>query len=209
MERLALPHVPARPAPSARRRGAAPPRFAAPRRAASRLAAPALLLAALLALLLPAVAAPARADAPDKYAGTYRIESWRELQARRLYHFFYLAPDGHFLLGADWPGHERSQFVGTWSVEGDVLVLRGQGHVTTNEGAWDAAFERSYRIQLQGAGFVLAPEPQKNRYGLMGWPQYYRFFRRAPAPNLPEAKLPEDAQAMAAYIAAALAKQKP
>ena len=35
----------------------------------------------LLAAGLLAVA-PARADAPEKYAGTYRIQAWRELQAR-------------------------------------------------------------------------------------------------------------------------------
>jgi hypothetical protein len=172
---------------------------------AARVALPAALqLAALAALLLPA-GLPARADAPDRYAGTYRIESWRELEARGLHHFFYLQPDGHFLLAAEWPGNEHSQFVGTWSVTADRLYLNGQGRVDTNQGAWRTEFHRTYRIRVEPGGFVLAPEPQKNRYGLLGWPQDYRYYRRQPAPNLPGVALPADAGAMAAHIAALLA----
>ena len=63
-------------------------------------------------------------------------------------------------------------------------------------------------VRGSGSGFVLAPEPQKNRYGLMGWPQYYRFFRRAPAPNLPGVALPENEAAMAQHIAGLLAGKK-
>jgi hypothetical protein len=172
-----------------------------PLRRAVRRAAP--LLCALLGCVL--LALPARADAPQKFAGTYRIQDWRALQARGLYHFFYLAPDGHFLLAAEWPGKERSQFAGTWDAQDGTISLDGQGHVETNEGSWSTTFHRTYQLQMEGAGFVLAPEPQKNRYGLMGWPQYYRFYRRAPAPNLPGVPLPGDEAAMARHIAELLA----
>ncbi len=173
--------------------------------------AAALCLALPLALLLALVTRPAPlagADVPDRYAGTYRIEGWRELEARDLHHFFYLQPDGHFLLGAEWPGKEQSLFVGTWSVADDRLTLTGAGHVQTHQGAWRTSFERTYRIRVEPTGFVLEPEPQKNRYGLLGWPQTYTFYRRQPAPNLPGAKLPADSAALAQHIAALLAEQK-
>jgi len=153
-------------------------------------------------------APPAAADVPDRYAGTYRIEGWRELEGRELYHFFYLQPDGRFLLGAEWPGKEQSLFVGTWSVADDRLYLNGAGRVQTNQGAWRTDFERTYRIRVDPAGFMLEPEPRKNRYGLLGWPQAYRFFRRQPAPNLPGTKLPTDPAALARRIAALLAGEK-
>ncbi|HKI99428.1 MAG TPA: hypothetical protein VKB51_13225 [bacterium] len=197
MERLCPLSAPARPASLVLH----------PLRATLARALPALLLAAVL--LAPLVAStPARAETPDRLVGTYRIQSWDALESRGLYHFFYLAPDGHFLLAAEWPGKERSHFVGTWDVNGDVVTLTGRGHVKTNEGTWDTPFQRKYRIQLEGGGFVIAPEPQKNRYGLMGWPQYYRFYRREPAPNLPDVKLPADPAAMAKYIDDLLAQQK-
>jgi hypothetical protein len=173
-----------------------------------------LALALLPALGAAAADAPAAGTAPgaagllDKYAGTYRIDGWRDLEARGLYHFFYLAPDGRFLLAAEWPGKERSLFVGTWSIEEDRLALAGAGHVETNQGAWRSAFERSYRIQVEAGGFVLAPEPVKNHYGLLGWPQAYRYFRRQPAPNLPQLKLPDDPAALERYIGEQIGKQK-
>lgn len=166
---------------------------------------PAALLAGLLALL-PVWAPAAFAQMPNKYAGTYRIESWHALQARTIYQFFYLAPDGQFLLAAEWPGKEQSQFVGTWSVAKNVVTLRGQGHVHTDEGSWDTTFHRAYRVELMNGGFVLDPVPAKNHYGLMGWPEYYRFYRREPAPNLPSVKLPDTEPAMAQHIAQLLSK---
>jgi hypothetical protein len=169
------------------------------RRAAWRALLPVLLLGVLLA------GAPARADAPDKFAGTYRIDGWRDTEGRGLYHFFYLQPDGHFLLAAEWPGNERSQFVGAWSVADDRLYLNGKGRVETNQGAWRTAFSRTYRIRVAATGFLLQPEPRKNRYGLLGWPQPYHYYRRQPAPSLPGRKLPQDAAAMAELIASLLA----
>jgi len=162
-----------------------------------------------LGLWLAVVALPgaraAEANPPEKYAGTYRIEGWRALQERHLYHFFYLQPDGRFLLAAEWPGNERSQFVGTWSVADDRLYLNGQGRVDTNQGRWSTAFERTYRIRIDPTGFVLQPEPRKNRYGLLGWPQAFRYLRAQPAPNLPGLALPDAPDAMATYIAKRLA----
>jgi len=166
--------------------------------------------AALLAALLAFAGLPAQAqDAPAKFAGTYRIEGWRALEAQGLHHFFYLQADGHFLLAAQWPGHETSQFVGTWRETDGALELAGRGHVDTNEGNWRTEFRRRYRIEVAAGGIVLRPEPVKNRFGMMGWPQAYTFYRPQPAPNLPGVKLPEDPAAMAKTIAAALAKQRP
>lgn len=162
---------------------------------------------ALVAALL-AVPVGAGAQTFTKFAGTYRIESWRALQKRKIYQFFYLAPDGQFLLAADWPGKERSQFVGTWSVDKGVVTLRGQGHVHTNEGSWNTPFHRNYRIEMEGGGFVLSPAPVKNHYGMMGWPQYYRYYRRQPAPNLPGVPLPATEPAMAKHIAQLLSQVK-
>lgn len=147
-----------------------------------------------------------RAAAPARYAGTFRIESWRELEARGLFHFFYLHPSGHFLLAAEWPGHERSHFAGTWSVAGGRLHLTGRGAVVTNQGAWRTAFRREYRITVQDRGYRLAPLPEKNRYGLLGWPNAFQFFRRQPVPNLPGRPLPAQEDAIEAHIQALLAE---
>lgn len=164
------------------------------------------LLAALLVALIAGAALPAAAQgqAPDKFAGTYRIEGWRALEARGMHQFFYLHPDGRFLLAASWPGNERSRFVGTWSVTEDRMYLNGSGSVETNQGDWQTGFQRTYRIRVAESGFVLQPEPRKNRYGLLGWPNAFRYHRRQPAPNLPDVELPEDAEAMGRHIAGLL-----
>ena len=186
----------------------APPQGATRPAARSRpAAAPWLLGAALLALAAVTAAASVRAAPTDKYGGTYRIQDWRALEARNIHHFFYLQPDGRFLLAAEWPGNERSLFVGTWSVADDRLYLVGSGSVDTNQGAWRTDFQRTFRIQVEDEGFVLRPEPVKNRYGLLGWPQAFRFHRRQPTPNLPGRALPADAEAMARQIADLLAQQ--
>lgn len=166
------------------------------------------MLVALALLAVPAPGRPALAEAPAKYVGTYRIEDWRALEKRGLHHFFYLHADGRFLLAASWPGHERSQFVGTWSVTEDRLHLNGAGQVSTNQGDWRTEFSRTYRIRLADAVFVLEPEPKKNRYGLLGWPNAFRFHRHQPDPNLPDLELPGDAQAMGERIAAMLEPRK-
>lgn len=160
------------------------------------------------ALAQPGAVASALGAPLEKYAGTYRISGWEALASRTLHHFFYLHPDGRFLLAGEWPGNEHSRFAGAWSVSGDRLYLNGQGEVNTNQGAWRAEFSRTFRIRVEGAEFVLNPEPAKNRYGLMGWPNAFRFYRRQPAPNLPGVALPADAAGMAQYIAKFLAAQE-
>ncbi|NIR97065.1 MAG: hypothetical protein GWO03_03045, partial [Gammaproteobacteria bacterium] len=47
---------------------------------------------------------------------------------------------------------------------------------------------------------MLEPEPLKNRYGLMGWPNPFLFHRSRPAPNLPGQALPTDPEAMLRHI---------
>lgn len=160
-----------------------------------------MVLAGMLAVLAAAPAAAEGSATPHKYAGTYRIEGWHDLQANGLYHFFYLHPNGHFLLAGEWPKNERSHFVGTWTVSGDKLYLSGRGAVDTNQGAWRADFSRTFRIRVGQGGFVLEPEPAKNRFGLMGWPNAYHFYRSQPVPNLPGVTLPADADGLARYIA--------
>jgi hypothetical protein len=196
------------------------PRTAQDARSSLRRTLPPALRGALLRALAFAIAAtavvaamagstaPAWAQAPERYAGTYRIADWRALEGRGLYHFFYLHPDGRFLLQAAWPGHERSRFAGTWSVTGDRLYLNGQGNVDTSQGDWRVEFQRTFRIRVAQAGFRLEPEPLKNRYGLLGWPSAFLFHRPQPAPNLPDEELPSDAAAMGELIAKVLAANR-
>ncbi len=147
--------------------------------------APLLLLSALLALEAAALGAT-----PPKFAGTYRIESWRGMEAKGLFHFFYLHAGGGFLLGAEWPGNETSRAAGTWRTSGDLLSLNGTVHVSTNQGKWRVPFRRTYRITVSSEGIRLTPIPEKNRYGLLGWPNPYTFHRTSPAPNLPSGGIP-------------------
>jgi len=148
----------------------------------------------------PVAAQAAEAATPPKFAGTYRIEPWRELEARGLYHFFYLQPGGSFLLGAEWPGKETSRAAGTWTVSGDLLSLTGRVHVQTNQGSWRTAFRRTYRISVAPEGIRLKPILEKNRYGLLGWPNAYRFHRTAVDPNLPGGGIPTDPLELLALI---------
>ena len=145
-----------------------------------------LLLAALI------LSAPGAAWAQSKYAGTYRIEGWEELETRNVYHFFYLHPDGVFLLAGEWPGNETSRFQGQWRLEEDRLILKGNGRVKTNQGNWTAEYSRTFRIVIQPDGFQLVPVPEKNRFGLMGWPNPFRYYRPRPAVNLPKAEFPSE-----------------
>jgi len=45
-------------------------------------------------------------------------------------------------------------------------------------------------------GFRLRPVLKKNRYGLLGWPNAYVYFRDQPAPNLPSGEMPATAEGM-------------
>ena len=136
----------------------------------------------------------------SQISGTYRIEGWAGMEKRGLYHFFYLHPGGYFLLGAAWPGYETSRFVGAWSVVGDRLTLKGKGKVETNQGNWAVEFLRTYRISEEKGGFRLTPIPEKNRFGLMGWPNAFRRHRKGPAPNLPGANIPAGKGEILRYI---------
>lgn len=147
---------------------------------------------------------PAAAAPPAALAGTYRIENWQALQERGLYHFFYLHPQGRFLLAAAWPGHETSRFAGTWRVRNGRLSLRGRGWVETNQGDWRTDFARAFRVRRDGGTVRLEPVPRKNRYGLMGWPDAFVRHSADPAPNLPRGDLPADAAALLERIRALL-----
>lgn len=141
------------------------------------------------------------ADVPNKYAGTYRIETWQSLQSSGMHHFFYLHPGGGFLLGAEWPGNESSTISGTWSVSGNLLYLNGKADVRTNQGNWVTVFQRTFKVHVGENGFRLVPLPEKNRFGMMGWPNAFEYFRRDPAPNLPGRKLPATEAGMAELLA--------
>ncbi len=151
-------------------------------------------------LLFLALEAAALGATPPKYAGTYRIESWRGMEAKQLFHFFYLHPGGGFLLGAEWPGNETSRAAGTWRTSGDLLTLGGTVRVSTNQGKWRVPFRRTYRITVFSEGIRLTPIPEKNRYGLLGWPNSYTFHRTSPAPNLPGGGIPADAKGIRELI---------
>lgn len=114
------------------------------------------------------------------------------MEAKGLYHFFYLQPGGAFLLGAEWPGMETSRAAGSWRASGEHLTLDGSVRVSTNQGKWRVPFRRTYRISVSSEGIRLTPIPEKNRYGLLGWPNSYTFFRTSPAPNLPAGGIPAD-----------------
>lgn len=151
---------------------------------------------------VPAVTGgPDEAPPAGNLAGTYRIASWRSMAAQHLHHFFYLHPDGLFLLAAQWPGHESSRFAGHWTVAGDVLRLVGQGRVETNQGSWQTPFRREFTV-VQGNDGLLRLEPrlEKNRYGLLGWPDAFVYLGRSPAPNLPETRFPAEEKAIGDLI---------
>lgn len=175
---------------------------------AGLLNAPAFLIAVFLivAALLISVWPVESAASPGELSGTYRIEGWRGMEKRGLHHFFYLHPGGYFLLGAAWPGHETSRFVGTWSAAGGRVTLKGKGKVETNQGNWTVAFLRTYRISEEKGGLRLAPIPEKNRFGLMGWPNAFRRHSEGPAPNLPGAAIPAGEVEILRYIKKLLEK---
>lgn len=118
---------------------------------------------------------PSAAD-EARVAGQYRIDAWKQLERQKIALRFLLKPDGAFELGAEWPYHETSRFTGTWSLSGGRVVLQGEGEVWTNQGAWRTPFARGYTVSEKGGTIVLTPQPEKNRYGLMGWPNAFERF---------------------------------
>ena len=141
-----------------------------------------------------------------KYIGTYRIADWRDFEAKQLFHFFYLHPNGEFLLGAEWPGRETSRAVGTWRVAGNFLTLAGKAFIETNQGNWNIPFSRTYKIIVNPRGIGLKPIPEKNRFGLLGWPDTYFYYRERPTPNLPGGGIQADPEKIRETIRLLLAR---
>lgn len=147
-----------------------------------------------LVLALPSAgAAPPNASSTG-LAGTYRIEGWQDLEARGLYHFFYLDPGGRFFLAGEWKDNESSRFGGTWSAAGETVRLTGTADVSTNQGRWTVPFQRTFRVERSAKGLRLVPVPEKNRFGLMGWPNGFVFFAPGAVVNVPGGILPADPQ---------------
>ncbi|MDH4224098.1 MAG: hypothetical protein OEW12_00440 [Deltaproteobacteria bacterium] len=130
--------------------------------------------------------------APLELSGTYKIESWKNREQSHLFHFFYLNKDGTFLLGAEWPGFETTRIAGNWKAEGDNLMLTGHASVKTNKGEWQAEFHRAFHISTAGQQAKLTPVPEKNRFGMLGWPDSFIRSSPKPEPNLPSGEIPAD-----------------
>lgn len=139
-------------------------------RAAARLAA---LLLAVPILSLAAPTAAAAEENSDRYAGTYKIDDWRSLEKKSISHMFVLERDGRFLLGAQWSDKEENYFFGTWTLADGRISLNGIGKVRTNQGGWTTRFARTYKIGEKDGWVELTPIPEKNRYGLLGWPNAF------------------------------------
>jgi len=132
------------------------------------------------------------AETPAKFAGTYRIAEWESMEESHLYHFFYLHHSGEFLLAGEWPKRESSRAVGTWKVDGSHLSLSGTIEVKTNKGEWTVPYQRTFKVEISDKGIALAPLPRKNRFGILGWPNRFVFYRTTPVPNLPATDIPAD-----------------
>ena len=154
-----------------------------------------LLLVGTAAATVPSIAAPA-----SELEGTYAIEGAQDLQARGLYHFLYVHPGGKFLMAAEWAGNESSRAAGTWSVQADELTLMGNAHVSTNQGAWDIPYRRTFRIERRDGQTWLTPVPEKNRFGMLGWPNAYVFVAAKPVPPFPNHAVPEDESSLLALM---------
>ena len=134
----------------------------------------ALSIAALVLLCLAASGVRGQDSAhAARFAGAYRIDGWRSLEAKGMHHLFQLDEDGRFILSGEWPDHERSRFSGTWALSGSLIVLQGEGEVWTNQGSWRTAFLRTYAVAEQDGAIRLTPVPEKNRYGMLGWPDAF------------------------------------
>jgi hypothetical protein len=168
------------------------PRFA--RRPASLSGSVAL---AVLSLIV-ARALPAAPGAPP--AGSYLIEDAAALQRRGLYHFLYVHPSGAFLLAGEWPGYESSRAAGHWTLAAGELVLTGTARVNTNEGRWEVPFRRVFRVESAGGTTRLVPQPEKNRFGMLGWPNAYVFASARPAPPFPDTSVPADEDGLVALM---------
>jgi len=159
------------------------------------------LLGALPVQAAPVPAAPVpAAPGPAVPVGTFAIEGAPDLEARGLYHFLYLHPSGRFLMAAEWAGHESSRAAGRWEAGASGITLTGTAHVETNQGRWDVPFRREFRWER--AAERLVPLPEKNRFGMLGWPNAYRFKSAQPVSSLPPEKLPRDEAGLLALMRA-------
>jgi hypothetical protein len=167
------------------------------------------ILATFIAALT--IHATAQAQALRVPAGTYAIAEAKDLEARTLYHFLYLHPSGRFLMAAEWPDHETSRAAGRWvattTPSGPLVTLTGTAHVATNQGTWDTDFRRTFRVEeISGSaagaatGVRLAPQLEKNHFGMLGWPNSYVFKSAQPTPTLPGASIPADEAKLVALI---------
>ena len=138
--------------------------------AAARLAE---FLVAVSLLSLAASTAAATEEGAGRYAGTYKIDNWRSLEKDGISHMFVLERDGRFLLGAQWADKEENYFFGTWTLADEKISLNGIGNVRTNTGGWTTRFARTYKIGDKDGQVELTPIPEKNRYGLLGWPNAF------------------------------------
>jgi hypothetical protein len=118
-------------------------------------------------------------SSPREIAGRYHIDDQRSLEASGIRHQFDLLADGTFVLAGNWPDHETSRFTGRWQLNGGRVELAGEGDVRTNQGDWHTAFTRVYRVDRKDGAIRLTPIPEKNRFGILGWPN--AFVRAEPA----------------------------
>lgn len=162
-------------------------------------------LAAVLLSATPFGPIQVRAQPLTPPAGTYRISGAESLESHGMYHFLYLDPSGRFLMAAEWVKRETSRAAGHWRMQNQELVLEGSVEVNTNEGQWKTVFRRMFKVALAektGSAQIvrLSPILEKNRYGMLGWPNTYLFHSARPEPNLPGSSLPTDAARMLTLI---------
>ncbi len=192
----APPWIDAQPGATGRTSGAGPARSSgAPGSAASG--------ATATSSTVPSAALPSRiASCAAVPCGTYGIDGAADLEARGLYHFLYLHPSGRFLMAGEWAHNESSRAAGQWTVHGGAVTLTGSAHVETNQGRWDVPYRRVFRQTGTAGRTRLEPEPEKNRFGMLGWPNAYEFKSPRADPPMPGGKIPRDEAGLLALIAA-------
>ena len=131
-----------------------------------------------LLLLQPAAAQEPLQAAPNSpWQGSWIVAKGDTQRRKGLHHALYLDAQGRFLMAARWPGKEYSRAAGKWSYDGRFLHLAGAVRVETNRGSWRVPFRRTFRPRARqedaANAWALHPVPQKNRYGMLGWPQAF------------------------------------
>ena len=131
-----------------------------------------------LLLLQPAAAQePPQPALNSPWQGSWIVAKGDTQRRKGLHHALYLDAQGRFLMAARWPGREYSRAAGQWSYDGRFLHLAGSVRVETNRGSWRVPFRRTFRPRARqedaANAWTLHPVPQKNRYGMLGWPQAF------------------------------------